>query len=557
MLRGLRTQLLLWTIFPLASVLIGVSYFGVSSHQAAMRDMVAERDGAIACVAAAQWSESLASHARLLPTLDPTRAELCDAACAAFDGGIASVDAAGNLLRAQPAPEVWTARRAQVAALSAMQRIVFSLPFTQDGRTRVLVAVPMGNQTLVGAFAPPSLVNLGLGVHGIAYLVDETGRIIAHPNATRVGADVRAQAGIAEALRGEFGATYQRDPSGAEIVVGYAPITPTGWGLVIEEPWEEIVAPMFQFSVLLPIVLLLTAILALGTIYFGVRNVIRPLQNLAQVANRIAFGDYRAAEQPVGGVREIEELRETLDGMARQVRASQDAMQNYIAAITRGQEEERLRLARELHDDTIQALIALQQRIEMTQKALARDPVLAAARMSELKELLTDTLAAVRRFVRDLRPTYLEELGLIPALEMLTREARANFEVIGEEQRLDAERELALFRIVQEALRNVAKHARANNVTVTLSFDAHEVAATIEDDGVGFDAPEVPTAYARAGHFGFTGMQERAQLFGGNVYVKSERGKGTKVVAYVPPRNTLTPILSQLPASKKSLNVIQ
>ena len=140
----------------------------------------------------------------------------------------------------------------------------------------------------------------------------------------------------------------------------------------------------------------------------------------------------------------------------------------------------------------------------------------------------------MRRFVRDLRPTYLSELGLIPALEALTRDANATFAVEGAEKRLDAERELVLFRIVQESLRNVAKHANAQHVDVTVAFDGHEVTATIQDDGSGFDAPDAPAAYAQAGHFGLMGMQERAQLFGGNVYVKSERGKGTKVIAYVP-----------------------
>jgi signal transduction histidine kinase len=281
-------------------------------------------------------------------------------------------------------------------------------------------------------------------------------------------------------------------------------------------------------------VLALAALVALGAIYFGVRNVHQPLQRLAQAANRIAYGDYHAAETQVGGVHEIEDLRETLDSMARQVNAAQNAMQDYITAMTRGQEDERMRLARELHDDTIQSLIALQQRIEMVEKALAKDPASAMGRIKELRELVGTCLESVRRFVRDLRPTYLGELGLIPALEMLARESRASFEVVGEEKRLDAERELALYRIVQESLRNIAKHAQAKNVAVTLSFDEHEVAATIQDDGVGFAAPDAPTAYARAGHFGLMGMQERAQLFGGNVYVKSERGNGTKVVAYVP-----------------------
>jgi signal transduction histidine kinase len=139
----------------------------------------------------------------------------------------------------------------------------------------------------------------------------------------------------------------------------------------------------------MPLVLLLVAIGALGGIYFGVRNILRPLQDLAQMANRIAFGAYHAAEKPVGGVREIEELRETLDAMARQVHSAQDAMQNYIVAMTRGQEDERLRLARELHDDTIQSLIALQQRVEMAHKALDKDPALAGKKIVELQTLLT------------------------------------------------------------------------------------------------------------------------------------------------------------------------
>src|SRR5512140_2072184 len=122
--------------------------------------------------------------------------------------------------------------------------------------------------------------------------------------------------------------------------------------------------------------------------------------------------------------------------MAHQVQDAHAAMENYIKTIMRGQEDERIRLARELHDDTIQSLIALQQRIEMAQKAMTKDPVLAATRLSELRELLTETLTSVRRFVRDLRPTYLENLGLIPALEMLTEEAGATLTVSGEEVRL-------------------------------------------------------------------------------------------------------------------------
>lgn len=117
MFRDLRTQLLLWTIFPLGAILVVVAYFGVNSHQTAMREMVAERDGVVARVAAEQWSDTLAMHARLLPTLDPSLPAQCDTSCAAFDGGIALFDAQGNLERAQPSTAVWQSRRAQIASL--------------------------------------------------------------------------------------------------------------------------------------------------------------------------------------------------------------------------------------------------------------------------------------------------------------------------------------------------------------------------------------------------------------------------------------------------------
>ncbi len=533
MFRDLRTQILLWTIFPLVAVLVGIAFVGVNSHQSSMRDLVEERDSALARVAAARDSEALANRLAILQALVPADPQMWHSERTAFDSGIAALDVHGNIVNAEPSIQAWEAHRATIVAMFA-SHATFSEPFVEDGAPHVIVAVPTGSGALAGAFTLPPLTNTGIGAHGVAYLVNSQGTIVAHPDPTQIGQNLAGHPGIMDVIRGESGATLHRDTRGVEDVIGYAPITPTGWGLVIEEPWEDVVAPMFQYSVLLPLVLLLAAIVALGAIYFGVWDVIRPLQNLAQAANRIAFGDYAAAEKSVGGVREIDELRQTLNNMAHQVQQAQEAMQSYIATIMRGQEDERIRLARELHDDTIQSLIAIQQRTEMAQKALSKDPELAGAKLVDLKEMITETFNSVRRFVRDLRPTYLENLGLIPALEMLTRGSNASFKVVGEEKRLDPERELALFRITQEALRNIAKHAHATQVAVTLAFDTDEATATVEDNGIGFDAPEVPSAYAQAGHFGLMGMQERAQLFGGHVYVKSERGRGTKVVAYLP-----------------------
>ncbi len=531
MLRSLRTQILVWTILPLAILLIGIAYLGVSNHQSAMRELVAERDGALARVAAARISELLTDRARDLENLDASHPETWDTQI--FEGGIALLDANRRIVSALPTRETWEARRDKIA-----RKDEFSKPFLENGAWLVLLTHPNQDGTLVAAVRLPSFETFA--PRGAAYLVDENGKIIAHPDSARVGMDFSTHAGIAQVMRGESGATFHHNSQVGELVVGFAPIAPTRWGLLIDEPWENVVAPMFQYAVLLPVVLALVAAVALGAIYFGVRYVIRPLENLVQAAQRIAFGDYHAAAQRVGGVREIEELRESLNNMANQVSAAQLAMQNYIVAITHSQEDERKHLARELHDDTIQTLIAVQQRIEMAQRTLNRDPALAALKLGELKELTTEAVEHVRGFVRDLRPTYLDELGLIPALETIAREGNASFTVQGEEKRLDAERELVLFRITQEALRNVSKHARASEVKVILAFAPDEVTVTIQDNGRGFDAPESPNGYAMAGHFGLMGMQERAQLFGGNVYVKSERDKGTKIVAYLPAQNSAT-----------------
>jgi HAMP domain-containing protein len=287
----------------------------------AMRDMVKDRDGAMAREVAARLSEALTNHAAILQSLDPKHPESWDIQRTAFDGGIASFDSSGALLDAMPSNQVWRSRQRIVQDLIAT-RAPFSTPVLEDGAARVLVARRIDNAILIGAFTMPPFGNIGIGAHGVAYMVDGNGNIIVHPNASRIGENMSQHAGIAEVIHGESGATFHHASDGSELVVGYTPIALTNWGLTVEEPWADAIDPMFQYSVLLPFALAIVAIVALGAIYFGVRHVHQPLQRLAQAANRIAYGDYHAAESQVGGIHEIEELRQTLDSMARQVSAA-------------------------------------------------------------------------------------------------------------------------------------------------------------------------------------------------------------------------------------------
>ena len=178
----------------------------------------------------------------------------------------------------------------------------------------------------------------------------------------------------------------------------------------------------------------------------------------------------------MGGVQEIDDLRVTLAQMAERIRAYQGGMRDYLSAITQGQEEERGRLAHELHDVTIQGLIALKQRGQMALKAFGRDPDRAEARLQELNGLIDEEIASLRRIIGDLRPIYLEDLGFVPALEMLARQTeerhrlRVHLTVYGNVVRLAPDQELAAYRIVQQALANVTAHARAGNAWVEVTF---------------------------------------------------------------------------------------
>ena len=207
-------------------------------------------------------------------------------------------------------------------------------------------------------------------------------------------------------------------------------------------------------------------------------------------------------------------------------------MRDYLGALTQGQEEERRRLARELHDDTIQSLIALNQRLQLARIAAA--PPL-ADQLAGMEQLATDTIADLRQLTRDLRPSYLDDLGLVPALGLLAREATATlgipieFMSSGESRRLPLPVELAAYRIAQEALRNIGRHARATRATVALDFATERVTLAVADDGVGFDAGRVGEL-ALGGHFGLLGARERAEAVGATLAVDSAPDQGTRVV---------------------------
>ena len=210
-------------------------------------------------------------------------------------------------------------------------------------------------------------------------------------------------------------------------------------------------------------------------------------------------------------------------------------MRSYAATLTRGQEEERARLARELHDETVQTLIALEHRAHMLRRALERDPAAAAGKADELTEMAAGAVQEVRRVIRALRPLFLDDLGWLPAVQALVDDLNrsgsmtAALHVSGPPRRLDPAVELTLYRITQEALGNAARHSNAQQVQVAVQFTDGALELAVRDDGQGFAPPSRADELASAGHFGLVGMVERAQLVGASLQIESTPGRGTRI----------------------------
>jgi len=214
----------------------------------------------------------------------------------------------------------------------------------------------------------------------------------------------------------------------------------------------------------------------------------------------------------------------------------QENMRFYVQQVTIAQEDERKRIARELHDDVSPPLLLLIQHLDRiasgTRLKLSHS---LKESLEGLRSQAIEALETLRRCAQDLRPRILDDLGLVAALEWMTEDIvksegiDAHVEVMGMERTLPVETQLLLFRIVQEALNNIRRYAEASRAVVKLESGDNSIKMTVSDNGKGFEPPERMGDLASIGKLGLAGMQERAQLLGGSLKVESEPGKGTTV----------------------------
>jgi signal transduction histidine kinase len=410
------------------------------------------------------------------------------------------------------------------------------------------------------------------GSDGTAEILDRSGRVLAstepgRPAATNACAGVRrlvAEGAGKASLCADCHPGRAQDARGRAAVTT-APIRNAPWSVVSRVPASEVMGaspfPVWLAGMIL-VALASGAMLAWG----AARSIAKPVQALTRSAEAIASGDLSSEIPPLGDD-EVGRLGDSLEKMRRsladllgavaeakarlearvverttqladanaQLRDREAALARLYEKVVSAQEEERKRIARELHDDTSQSLAALVMAID---GALAAIKAGYTPRLEEAKALAVRTIEEVHRMILDLRPSVLDDLGLQSAIRwyadrhLASRGLSVRCEFDAADRRYPAAFETALFRVCQEAMSNIARHAQAESVLIQLSESEGEICIEIEDDGRGFDPGKVSHADRR--HFGLMGIEERVEILGGKVSIESTPGQGTRIRLQVP-----------------------
>jgi signal transduction histidine kinase len=289
------------------------------------------------------------------------------------------------------------------------------------------------------------------------------------------------------------------------------------------------------WSILLWTALILTVGLSVA---YGLASIVTaPLVRLAEAARAVGRGDFRWKAH-VWARDEVGSLGKAFNEMSEELERRDEMRMQLLAKVISAQEDERKRIARELHDETSQSLTSLMLGLKLIDDSADSPEV--REKISKLRALTADTLDEVHHLALRLRPSLLDDLGLVAAIQRYAEEYSASkaikvdTQVAGlDELRLPSEIEVAAFRIVQEALTNVARYAEARNVSVVLGRRDASLVAVIEDDGIGFDVDRI-MALPNGQTLGLFGMYERTALIGGKLTIESQPGTGTSVFLEVP-----------------------
>lgn len=282
----------------------------------------------------------------------------------------------------------------------------------------------------------------------------------------------------------------------------------------------------------------LGVILSVIVNWLVLRAAFRPLTSLGRVAEAVRRGNLSArAESTPFGDPQVAHLAETFNGTLDELEQDRAQLRSVASQVINAQEEERKRISRELHDDTAQVLFAQLLRLTAL-KGSPNEEIRATA--GTLEEMTVEALEGVRRLALELRPPALDDLGLQAALADLAQRFSEqlgmpiDYQARGPRGRLPPEVELILYRVAQEALTNVAKHARATHAWIDLDHGPADVTLSVRDDGRGFDSAVETRRDGRGLGLGLFGMAERVALVGGSFSIWSRPDRGTEIFAFLP-----------------------
>lgn len=345
----------------------------------------------------------------------------------------------------------------------------------------------------------------------------------------------------------EEDARKQRD------VLAFAPLSAVPWGVAIRQSEAEALQPTRQLETRLLFVGGILVFSTLGLVVTLMQNIVKPIRMLTTAADRLAVNDYEATI-PSGRGDEIGQLSTAFESMRGELQRSRREMVNryeeakrseelrgqLLNSVIEAQEQERRRIARELHDEYGQTLTGLIMSIDSVETSLPPEHSRLKDKLSGTKSVINHALDDMRRLILDLRPPSLDELGLVTAINTMAQRHLGDLDINVEVEshgingRFPQTLEVTVFRIVQEAVHNVAKHAGAHNVKINLAVESGKLLTVIEDDGKGFDVESVLKSEAKRHAWGIVGMRERVALMGGTFRMDSTRGKGTRLNVEIP-----------------------
>ncbi len=356
--------------------------------------------------------------------------------------------------------------------------------------------------------------------------------------------------------------TYGDSGERSTDVLSFAVLEMAPWGVSILQPEKDIFAPAVELRKTFLIFSIGSIGIALLIAVGMSRSIVKPVHELIDATNKIAAGDM-SKSIGFGGVDEIGMLSSSFEVMrlkladslaslqqynlkleemvaerTEKIKESRKKVENLLKKVISVQEEERKRIARGLHDETMQSLAALLLKVDMFSLDVKKP---SHEKIRAMKDILLSTLDGIRSIIQNLRPSILDDLGLEAAirwlLDMHLREKGITcyFNIIGmQDKRFPPNIEITLFRIIQEAVVNIARHAKAENVFVIFKVDDDSVSVDIEDDGTGFDVlPSLIQAEGGRG-LGIQGLKERVHLLDGSLSICSAKGQGTRISLKIP-----------------------